>query len=94
MAIKNVFSIGNKSKIIFYNISVCDIVVMFCKKNIWRNKMKKIVMTGGGSMLKGLPKLISKETNVPVILVEKPLDVAFLADAFVFRETLRSRHGH
>ena len=33
-----------------------------------------IVMTGGGSMLKGLPKLISKETGVPVILVEKPLE--------------------
>ena len=33
-----------------------------------------IVMTGGGSMLKGLLKLISKETSVPVILVEKPLE--------------------
>lgn len=33
-----------------------------------------IVMTGGGSMLRGLPKLISKETGVPVILVEKPLE--------------------
>ena len=33
-----------------------------------------IVMTGGGSMLKGLPKLISKVTGVPVILVEKPLE--------------------
>ncbi|MCR4627952.1 MAG: rod shape-determining protein [Treponema sp.] len=33
-----------------------------------------IVMTGGGSMLKGLPKLISKITGVPVILVEKPLE--------------------
>ena len=33
-----------------------------------------IVMTGGGSMLKGLPKLISKETGVPVILVDKPLE--------------------
>ena len=32
-----------------------------------------IVMTGGGSMLKGLPKLVSKETGVPVILVENPL---------------------
>ncbi|MCH5294574.1 MAG: rod shape-determining protein [Treponema sp.] len=32
-----------------------------------------IVMTGGGSMLKGLQKLISKETGVPVILVEQPL---------------------
>ncbi len=33
-----------------------------------------IVMTGGGSMLKGLQKLISKETMVPVILVDKPLE--------------------
>ncbi len=32
-----------------------------------------IVMTGGGSLLKGLPKLISKETGVPVILAEDPL---------------------
>lgn len=32
-----------------------------------------IVMTGGGSMLKGLPKLISKETGVPVILAENAL---------------------
>ena len=31
-------------------------------------------MSGGGSMLKGLQKLISKETGVPVILVEKPLE--------------------
>jgi rod shape-determining protein MreB len=33
-----------------------------------------IVMTGGGSLLKGLQKLISKETGVPVILVEHPLE--------------------
>ncbi|MBN1686963.1 MAG: rod shape-determining protein, partial [Spirochaetales bacterium] len=32
-----------------------------------------IVMTGGGSLLKGLPKLISKETGVPVILAENPM---------------------
>lgn len=32
-----------------------------------------IVMTGGGAMLKGLPKLLSKETGVPVILAENPL---------------------
>lgn len=32
-----------------------------------------IVMTGGGAMLKGLPKLLSKETGVPVILSEDPL---------------------
>ncbi|MBE6345473.1 MAG: rod shape-determining protein [Spirochaetaceae bacterium] len=33
-----------------------------------------IVMTGGGSLLKGLPALITKETGVPVILVENPLE--------------------
>ena len=33
-----------------------------------------IVMTGGGSLLKGLPKLVSKETGVPVILVDNPLE--------------------
>ncbi|MFP4363844.1 MAG: rod shape-determining protein [Spirochaetia bacterium] len=32
-----------------------------------------IVMTGGGSLLKGFPKLIAKETGVPVILAENPL---------------------
>jgi len=32
-----------------------------------------IVMTGGGSMLKGLPRLMSKETGVRVILAENPL---------------------
>lgn len=32
-----------------------------------------IVMTGGGSLLKGLPRLIAKETGVPVILAENPL---------------------
>ena len=33
-----------------------------------------LIMTGGGSMLKGLQKLISKETGVPVSLVDKPLE--------------------
>ena len=53
-----------------------------------------IVMTGGGSMLKGLPKLISKETNVPVILVENPLECVALGagDAFeVFKDMSSER---
>lgn len=37
-----------------------------------------IVMTGGGSLLKGLPKLVAKETGVPVILAERPLDCVAL----------------
>ena len=43
-----------------------------------------IVMTGGGSMLKGLPKLISKETGVPVILVENPLECVALGAGQAF----------
>ena len=43
-----------------------------------------IVMTGGGSMLKGLSKLISKETGVPVILVENPLECVALGAGQAF----------
>ncbi len=43
-----------------------------------------IVMTGGGSMLRELPKLISKETGVPVILVEKPLECVALGAGEAF----------
>ena len=43
-----------------------------------------IVMTGGGSMLKGLQKLISKETGVPVILVERPLECVALGAGEAF----------
>jgi len=37
-----------------------------------------IVMTGGGSLLKGLDKFISKETGVPVIRAENPLTCVVL----------------
>jgi len=33
-----------------------------------------IVLSGGGALLKGFPKLIAKETGVPVILAERPLE--------------------
>lgn len=54
-----------------------------------------IVMTGGGSLLKGLPKLISKETQVPVILAENPMDcVAIGAGLYhdIYRDMSGSRH--
>ncbi|MDR0315889.1 MAG: rod shape-determining protein [Treponema sp.] len=37
-----------------------------------------IVMTGGGSLLKSLDKLIAKETGVPVFIAEQPLDCVAL----------------
>jgi rod shape-determining protein MreB len=53
-----------------------------------------IVMTGGGSNLKGLTKLISKETGVPVILAENPLLCVALGAGMYFdhaRDASQSR---
>jgi rod shape-determining protein MreB len=46
-----------------------------------------IVMTGGGSLLKGLPKLISKETGVSVILAPDPLDCVALGAGKYYERT-------
>lgn len=45
-----------------------------------------IVMTGGGSLLKGLPKLISKETGVSVILAQAPMDCVALGTGKYFEK--------
>ena len=47
-----------------------------------------IVLTGGGSLLKGLDKYISKETGVPVIRAENPLTSVVLG-AGKFLEELK-----
>ncbi len=49
-----------------------------------------IVMTGGGSLLKGLPKLISKETGVPVILAESALLCVAMGAGMYFDHTKKS----
>ncbi|MEJ5283957.1 MAG: rod shape-determining protein [Brevinematia bacterium] len=47
-----------------------------------------IVMAGGGSLLRGLPKFISKNTGVPVFLAENPLTCDVLG-AGKFLEQIR-----
>lgn len=49
---------------------------------------KGIVMTGGGSLLKGLPDFLSKETGVPVFLAENPFICVVLGTG-KFLEELR-----
>ena len=39
---------------------------------------KGIVMTGGGALLKGLDKLVARETGMPVFLSDNPLDCVAL----------------
>ncbi|HOV93518.1 MAG TPA: rod shape-determining protein [Spirochaetales bacterium] len=51
-----------------------------------------IVMSGGGALLKGLPKLIAKETGVPVILAEKPMECVAIGAGKYF-ETMNNREG-
>ena len=46
-----------------------------------------IVMTGGGSLLKGLPKLISKETGVSVILAQNPLNCVAIGSGKYFEKS-------
>jgi rod shape-determining protein MreB len=39
---------------------------------------KGIVMTGGGALLRGLDKLVARETGMPVYIAEDPLDCVVL----------------
>jgi rod shape-determining protein MreB len=51
-----------------------------------------IVMAGGGALLKGFTKLVAKETGVPVILAENPLECVAIGAGKYF-ETMKSREG-
>ncbi|HHX77211.1 MAG TPA: rod shape-determining protein [Firmicutes bacterium] len=47
---------------------------------------KGIVMTGGGSLLKGLDKLVAQETGMPVFISENPLDCVALGSGKALAE--------
>ena len=63
-----------------------------------------IIMTGGGALLKGFAKLLSKETEIPVFLADDPLtcvargtghaleEMDNLADALITNEGLGFKH--
>ena len=45
-----------------------------------------LIMTGGGSLLKGFPRLISEETSLPVHLADEPLQTVALGTGKVLDE--------
>lgn len=45
-----------------------------------------LIMTGGGSLLKGFPRLISEETGLPVHLADEPLQTVALGTGKVLDE--------
>jgi len=53
-----------------------------------------IVMTGGGSLLKGLPTFLSKETGVPVLLAENPLLCVALGTGKFLEELDKMNHRY
>ncbi|MFW5799874.1 MAG: rod shape-determining protein [Spirochaetota bacterium] len=53
-----------------------------------------IVMTGGGSLLKGFSTFISKETGVPVILAENPLTCVVMGAGKFLEEIDKMNHKY
>jgi rod shape-determining protein MreB len=53
-----------------------------------------IVMTGGGSLLRGLTKFISKNTGVPVFLAENPLTCVVMGSGKFLEEIKKYEHQY
>jgi rod shape-determining protein MreB len=53
-----------------------------------------IVMTGGGSLLRGLPKFIAKNTGVPVFLAENPLTCVVLGSGTFLEQIKKYEHQY
>ncbi|MDD4493617.1 MAG: rod shape-determining protein, partial [Eubacteriales bacterium] len=47
---------------------------------------KGIMLSGGGALLRGLDKLISRETGIPVYIAENPLDSVVMGAGKVLEE--------
>ena len=45
-----------------------------------------IMLTGGGALIRGLDKLINKETGIPVLIAESPLDCVALGTGKVLED--------
>ncbi|OHD54134.1 MAG: rod shape-determining protein [Spirochaetes bacterium GWF1_51_8] len=53
-----------------------------------------IVMTGGGSLLRGLPKFIAKNTGVPVFLAENPLTCVVIGSGKFLEQLKKYEHQY
>ncbi len=54
---------------------------------------KGIVMTGGGSLLRGLPNFLARETGVPITMAKNPLDCVVLGTGIYLEEVQRFNYG-
>lgn len=46
-----------------------------------------IVLTGGGSLIKNLDKLINEVVNIPIVIPENPLESVVVGGSYVFNNS-------